>query len=208
MKNDRLKSAAPFCAEVTMRWTHPKTMETYRYTHSAKRYTYSSSDEQPVGRRVRVRARVRRFPQTGRLSGSSGLTLGEMMTAIALSLILAAIAVPSTAVLVRTHRLSTSANQLGMRLMMARSTAIARSTDVRLVVANNGYYAQERDVTTGAWKAVGGFTSLPAAVTLTGATSAVQFGSAGSATAAELSLSDGKNTKVVAVSRLGYVKVS
>jgi Tfp pilus assembly protein FimT len=184
-------------------------METYRYTHSAKRHTYSSSDEQPAGRHhVRVRVRVRRFPQTGRLSGSSGLTLGEVMTAIALSLILAAIAVPSTAVLVRTHRLSTSANQLGMRLMMVRSMAIARSTDVRLVVANNGYYAQERDVTTGAWKAVGGFMSLPAAVTLTGATSAVQFGSAGSATAAELSLSDGKNTKVVVVSRLGYVKVS
>jgi Tfp pilus assembly protein FimT len=193
--------------EVTMRWTHPKTMTTYRYTYSAKRYTYSSSDAHPVGRRVRVR--VRRFPQTDRLRGSSGLTLAEMMTVVALGLILAAITVPTTTVLVRTHQLSTSANQLGMQLMLVRTMAISRSTDVRLVVANNGYFAEERDVTTGAWNAVGGFTSLPVAVTLTGATQqAVQFGSTGMATATELSLSDGKSTKVVAVSRLGYVKVS
>lgn len=141
--------------------------------------------------------------------GRSGLTLAEMMTVIALGLIIGAIAIPGTTALLRAHRLSTAANQLGLELMLVRTMAISRSTDVRLVVASNGYFAQERDVATGAWKGIGGFTSLPSAVTLTGATQqAVQFTSTGMATATELLLSTGKSTMVVAVSRLGYVKVS
>jgi Tfp pilus assembly protein FimT len=160
-------------------------------------------------RRTRLWFAQRESSRVGRLRGSTGLTLAEMMTVIALSLILTAIAVPTTTVLVRTHQLSTSANELGLHLMLVRSMAIARSTDVRLVVADNGYFTEERDITTGTWKAVGGFTSLPVAVTFSGAKQrAVEFASTGTATAAQLSLSDGKNTKVVTVTRLGYVKIS
>jgi len=145
----------------------------------------------------------------GWLWGTSGLTLAEMMVTIALSLILAAIAIPTTTVLVRSHQLSTSANELGMHLTLVRSMAIARSTDVRLLVKDNGYFVEERDVTTGTWRSVGGFTLLPAAVTFTDSGQrVVEFASTGTATSAQLSLSDGKSTKVVSVSRLGYVKIS
>jgi len=143
-----------------------------------------------------------------RITSAAGLTLAETLTGIAIFLIIGAIAVPHTASLVQAHRLRSSANRLGLDLVRARTTAIARSSAVRVVISPQTYFMQLEDITTGAWRNLGGTVALPAQVSLEATRTEVQFSSTGIATPIRIMLSNGQSSMVIDISRLGRVQVS
>jgi len=145
----------------------------------------------------------------GRLRATRGFTLAEMVMTMAIAAVVSVIVFPSARTLMNEHRLDTAANQFGLELMRARTTAIAQSTEVRVVFTAGGYIIEARDVSTRTWEHLGGVHSLPPPVNITeAATRKVQFESTGAATPNHILLSNGRITKLVTVNRLGFVKVS
>lgn len=139
---------------------------------------------------------------------NNGFTLVEALTVIALTLIVGAIAVPTTATIARSYRLRAAATQLGLDIIRARTMAIARSTEVRLVFRPEGYFMERLDVATGSWFRTGGFVALPSALTLVADKTTLEFASTGITTGNQIVLSNGESSKVVEVTRLGQVTVT
>ena len=66
----------------------------------------------------------------GRLAGTSGLTLMELMVTVAILAILVALAMPSFNAFVAKGRLSGAAEALAQELQLAKSEALRRNADV------------------------------------------------------------------------------
>lgn len=83
---------------------------------------------------------------------SCGVTLLELLFAISIIAILAALAIPSFAAMARGARLTTAVNQLVGDLHFARSTAITRGTPVVLCLSADGIHcAEDVDSPTHKW---------------------------------------------------------
>ncbi|TDX97919.1 GspH/FimT family pseudopilin [Thiohalophilus thiocyanatoxydans] len=81
---------------------------------------------------------------------TKGLTLVELIVAMAIFSILAAIAVPSMDAFMRNNRLSSTTNDLATTLNLARSEAVKRGTPIKTCISNA---AQDNcDTTTTNWE--------------------------------------------------------
>lgn len=76
-------------------------------------------------------------PQVDRCARERGFTIIELMVVVAIVGILAAIAAPSFADLMRRNRLGAASSALQVSLSLARSEAVKRGSDARVTVAAN-----------------------------------------------------------------------
>ncbi len=87
---------------------------------------------------------MRRVRQKSRL-GNAGFTLSEMITAVAVAGILAAVAAPVASKLVNRYRLSTATSQLAFEIARARMQAVGQNGFIRLRL-EGGTYVRQRSV--------------------------------------------------------------
>ena len=90
--------------------------------------------------------------RTSRLARQAGFNLFELMITVAVLATLAAIAVPSMQRLIASQRLATGASDLFFAIVMARSEAIKRNSNVSLTPVGGDWGAgwQSTDTATGA----------------------------------------------------------
>jgi Tfp pilus assembly protein FimT len=95
------------------------------------------------------------------LSRESAFTLLDMIIALALLGILAAIAVPNLAGQLPTYRLNTAARQVQSELHRIKSQAVARNADFRAVFVPPSSYRIEKKTGTAAYEPTGENKTLP-----------------------------------------------
>lgn len=81
---------------------------------------------------------------------TKGLTLIELIVAMSIFSILAAIAVPSMQAFMRNNRLTSTTNDLATALNLARSEAVKRGTAIKICISNADQ--DNCDTTTTAWE--------------------------------------------------------
>lgn len=129
-----------------------------------------------------------------------GFTLIELMFVVFLLSILSFLAIPSFQSLIAQNRLTSTTNQLLGSLQLARSEAVKRAKDVRLVVLDGGWSEGWRietfDADTGVSdEVIRLFSAIPAAVNITG--DEIVYSASGSADSACYEL----NTPILTTAR-------
>jgi type IV fimbrial biogenesis protein FimT len=154
----------------------------------------------------------------------TGFTLVELLITITIASILAAVAAPSFARLIRDTRLTTSANDLVAVLNLARSESAKRGTNV-MVEANSGTTAWQGgwtvyvDANGNAAPDAGEVTrigdALDGSLTLTGSLAVVQFRPTGTTTSAPTVLTfdlcnnrPAESDRRISISATGHVGVT
>ena len=94
-------------------------------------------------------------------SRESAFTLLDMITALALSGILAAIAIPNLADQLPTYRLNTAARQVQSELHRIKSQAVAQNTEHRAVFLPPSSYRIERKIGATTYASTGEIKPLP-----------------------------------------------
>lgn len=95
------------------------------------------------------------------LSRESAFTLLDMITALALSGILAAIAIPNLAGQLPTYRLNTAARQVQSELHRIKSQAVAQNTEHRAVFLPPSSYRIEKKIGATTYASTGEIKPLP-----------------------------------------------
>ncbi len=72
------------------------------------------------------------------MNKQTGVTLIELMVTVVVAVILATVAVPGFQEIFRENRVSSQVNELVTIMSFARSEAVRRGTDIRVVVTPNG----------------------------------------------------------------------
>ena len=135
-----------------------------------------------------------------------GFTVVELLTVIAIMMVVTAIATPTFTQWLPTYRLSAGARQIAADLQLARMRAISQNTTYRLnILAGGTQYQLEKDA--GFTLESGPFT-LPDGITAspTGPTSVFQ--SRGTASADDITVTNAPgNTKHICVKTVGRVHI-
>jgi type IV fimbrial biogenesis protein FimT len=135
---------------------------------------------------------------------SDGFTLVELMTAISLLAILAAIGMPAFTRTLPGLRLTDAARQVATELQHVRMRAIARGIPQQIAFSSASYVVQQCN---GSCTNESGNIALPSGITATAA-SAPRFDPRGTATsAAAITLSNGSKQKYVCVKTIGRVNI-
>lgn len=135
---------------------------------------------------------------------SAGFTLMELMTAISLIAILAAIGMPAFTRILPGLRLTDAARQVATELQHVRMKAIAKGIAQQISFSTSSYVLQQ---CSGACTNEGGNIGLPTGITATAAT-APRFEPRGTVTtAAGITLSNGTSQKYVCVKTIGRVNI-
>ena len=135
---------------------------------------------------------------------SAGFTLMEMMTAISVIGILAAIGFPAFTRTLPGLRLTDAARQVATELQHVRMKAIAKGIPQQITFSTSSYVLQNCN---GACANDSGNIGLPAGITATAAT-APRFEPRGTVTtAAAITLSNGTSQKFVCVKTIGRVNI-
>lgn len=135
---------------------------------------------------------------------SAGFTLMEMMTAISVIGILAAIGFPAFTRTLPGLRLTDAARQVATELQHVRMKAIAKGIAQQISFSTSSYVLQQCN---GACTNDSGNIGLPAGITATAAT-APRFEPRGTVTtAAAITLSNGTSQKFVCVKTIGRVNI-
>jgi len=133
-----------------------------------------------------------------------GFTVIELLTVVAIMLVITAIATPSFYYWLPTYRLSAGARQVAADLQLARMKAISQNTNYQLNFTSATTYTLEKD--NGGFITESGPFELPEGITAspTGATS--QFQARGTANATDtITISNGTATKVVCIKTVGRI---
>ncbi len=142
-----------------------------------------------------------------------GFTVVELLTVIAIMLVITAIATPTFYYWLPTYRLSAGARQISADLQLARMKAISQNTSYRLrFTDNNTYEMQKND---GGWAVAPGHGSvdLPEGITVTTGTpfNTSEFQSRGTANTGvgsdEIALTNGDLNKAVCIKIVGRVHI-
>lgn len=135
---------------------------------------------------------------------SAGFTLMEVMTAISLIAIVAAIGMPAFTRALPALRLTDAARQVATELQHVRMRAIARGIPQQITFSTSSYIVQQCN---GACTNESGNIALPEGVTATAATTP-RFEPRGTVnTAAAITLSNGAAQKYVCVTTIGRVNI-
>ena len=135
---------------------------------------------------------------------SAGFTLIELMVAISLITILAAIGMPAFTRTLPGLRLTDAARQVATELQHVRMKAIAKGFPQRITFSPSSYVLQQLN---GAWTDESGAIGLPTGITATAPT-APRFEPRGTVTtAAAITLSNGTAQKFVCVKNIGRVNI-
>jgi len=135
---------------------------------------------------------------------SAGFTMAEVMTAISVAGILAAIGIPAFTRTLPGLRLSDAARQVATELQHVRMKAIAKGISQQITFSTGSYVLQQCN---GACTNDSGNIALPAGITATAAT-APRFEPRGTVTAASaITLSNGASQKFVCVKTIGRVNI-
>ena len=135
---------------------------------------------------------------------SAGVTVAEVLTAISLIGILAAIGMPAFTKILPALRLTDAARQVATELLHMRMKAIAQGIPYQITFSANTYVLQRCN---GACTNDSGNIVLPTGITAT-ATTTPRFESRGTVTtAAGITLSNGTTQKFVCVKTVGRVNV-
>ena len=135
---------------------------------------------------------------------SAGFTMAEMMTAISVIGILAAIGFPAFTRTLPGLRLTDAARQVATELQHVRMKAIAKGIPQQITFSTSSYVLQNCN---GACINDSGNIGLPAGITAT-ATTAARFEPRGTVTtAAAITLSNGTSQKFVCVKTIGRVNI-
>lgn len=94
---------------------------------------------------------------------TSAFTVLDLITALSLFGIVAAIAIPNWAAQLPTYRLNTAARQIQSELHRIKSQAIAGNTDFRIVFTTSSVYRIEKKI--GTYQATGENKALPDGIT-------------------------------------------
>lgn len=146
--------------------------------------------------------------------GNQGFTLVEGLVAIAVSTIVAAIAVPNAAALLEQYQLNAAANEVSFEIARAKMQAVAQNRFVRVVVAADGrsICRQTASSQSGPWSPSScadakGYVKLPSTVLVSG--TGPTFDRSGLALASgQMTVSNAAGAKKVNYSLLGRVTMS
>ena len=95
-----------------------------------------------------------------------GFTLAEILVAMTIMSILAAIAIPNWSTLLPTYALNSAARQVQSELHKSKSRAVAENTNFRLVFSTTSYSIQR--FSGGSYQSTGESKPLPVGITLAG----------------------------------------
>lgn len=145
------------------------------------------------------------------LSRQSAFTLLDILVALGIFVVLAAIAIPNLGAQLPAYRLNSAVRQVQSELHRLKSQAVARNTDFRLVLLTPSFYRIERKVTETTYEPTGENKALPDGITYGSATSvkSINLTSRGTATGGTVQLCNsrrqGKN--VIVFGGTGRVRV-
>jgi type II secretory pathway pseudopilin PulG len=133
----------------------------------------------------------------------SAFTLLDLLVALGIFVVLAAIAIPNLGAQLPAYRLNSAARQVQSELHRVKSQAVARNTDFRLVLLTPSFYRIERKVTETTYEPTGEYKPLPDGITYGSATSvkSINLTSRGTATGGTVQLCNSRReSKSVIVS--------
>jgi prepilin-type N-terminal cleavage/methylation domain-containing protein len=138
----------------------------------------------------------------------NAFTLIEMLVAVVLMVITAAIAVPSAVRLLAVYELNGATNDVAFEIGRAKMQAVAQNQFVRLLVSDGATLRRQMAPSmSGSWTDVTGFVSLPASTTASG--TGPIFDRNGLASAGGvIMVRNGAGVKTVHYSILGRVTIS
>jgi type IV fimbrial biogenesis protein FimT len=147
--------------------------------------------------------RTSRFPGRHRSFRSRGFTLIELMVTVAVLVVLMAVGVPSFRSFVQSQKVKSASFELMSALVVARSEAVKRNTDVKLEPDTEGAWASGWAVKYGA----GPTTVLKQAalpgLTITGPTSVIYKGTGRAGGSANFTVTGDSSVKCVMVDSSG-----
>lgn len=103
------------------------------------------------------------MPRAASVGRAGGFTFIEILVALGIIAILAAIALPNWSTLLPTYALNSAARQVQSELQKAKSRAVSENANYRLVFSTTGY-SIERDTGSG-WQSTGENKPLPDGIT-------------------------------------------
>lgn len=100
------------------------------------------------------------------LRSTAGYTLGELMTVIALSAVVAATAVPTASTILKHQLLTTTTRRLAFEISRARMEAVGQNAFVRITLVGTDHYIRERSTDGLTYAPIDSPISLPSGFTV------------------------------------------